>query len=102
LLIVSAANLNGSAGVQSVDINSAATFWNGALWVNRRGFFFAKNSDVVDVQVRVTVEAFTICSGDEVEDIEIVIMWERGDTSSKKWSALERDRQMSIGCFGLY
>lgn len=92
--------MNSSAGVQSVDINGAATFWNGALCVNR--FFFAKNSDVVDVQVRVTVEAFTICSGDEVEDIEIVIMWERGDTSSKKWSALERDRQMSIGCFGLY
>ena len=94
--------MNGSARVQSVNINSATTFWNGALWVNQRGFFFAKNSDVVDVQVRVTVEAFTICSGDEVEDIEIVIMWERGNTASKKWSALERDRQMSIGCFGLY
>jgi hypothetical protein len=93
LLIVSAANLNGPADFQSVDINSAARCesWNGAQWANRRGDSFANNSDVVNVQVRVTVEAFTICSRDKVEDIKIGIMWERGNTSSKRWSALKCD-----------
>jgi hypothetical protein len=60
LSILSSANMNCPARVQSVEINRATAPWKASLGMDQSTFFFTEHTNIVNVQVRIVVKTFAI------------------------------------------